>query len=120
MAIVLVADDDGAVLSLVAMVLQRDGFRVLRASNGLEALMVYSSYANKIDLVITDFEMPEMNGAELASRIRERDPSARILIMSGYMQSAGTGQNIAYPVLRKPFRPGELRSAVRGILPAAK
>jgi two-component system cell cycle sensor histidine kinase/response regulator CckA len=119
MPTVLVADDDAAVLSLVAMILQRDGFQVLRASNGLEALMLYNSYSRKIDLVITDFEMPEMNGAELAARIRERDPSARILIMSGYMPSSGERLKQTYPVLRKPFHAAELRSAVREILPAS-
>jgi len=116
MATVLVADDDAAVLALASMILQRDGFQVLRASNGLEALMLYSSYASRIDLVLTDFEMPQMNGAELVARIRERNPTAKVLVMSGYAPSGAAGPVKGCPVLRKPFRPAELRDAVRGIL----
>lgn len=116
MATILLADDDSAVLALAAMILQRDGFHVLRASNGLEALMIYNSYAARIDLVITDFEMPQMNGAELASRIRARNPEAKLLLMTGFMPSGVRGPGRDYPLLRKPFRPGELRDAVRKIL----
>jgi CheY-like chemotaxis protein len=120
MATVLVADDDAAVLALAAMILQRDGFQVLRASNGLEALMLYSSYASRIDLVLTDFDMPQMNGAELVARIRERNPAAKVLMMSGYMPSGAGAPGRGYPVLRKPFRPAELRDAVREMLSRAK
>src|SRR5215468_10987464 len=83
MATVLVVDDDEGVRNITAMILKQKGHDILQASNGLEALMIYSSYRQKIDLVLTDVDMPQINGLELAARIRARDPSKKILLMSG-------------------------------------
>ena len=115
MATVLVVDDDAGVRQLVVMILQRNGHNVLWASNGLEALMVYSSYRSHLDLVLTDVDMPEMNGIELATRIRARDPSKRILLMSGraWDDPKGLGNG---PMLSKPFLPDQLIAAVEGVL----
>src|SRR5215471_1069024 len=115
MATVLVVDDDEGVRNLTAIILKMKGHEILTASNGLEALMVYSSYRQKVDLVLTDVDMPQMNGIELAGRIQARDPSKRILLMSG---RAGDGSKDAerYPMLPKPFLPDQLTSAVESIL----
>src|SRR6476646_5973148 len=83
MATILVVDDDPGVRMLVELVLHQKGFETMSASDGLEALMVYSSYRVKLDLVLTDIDMPQMNGIELAVRIRELDPAKRIVMMSG-------------------------------------
>ena len=58
MATVLVVEDEEALRQLVAMLLQNKGHDVLQACNGLEGLMVYSSYRTRLDLVLTDIDMP--------------------------------------------------------------
>ena len=73
MATVLVVEDNEALRQLVMMILQQKGHDVLCASNGLEGLMVYSSYRTRLDLVLTDIDMPQMNGIALATRIRALD-----------------------------------------------
>jgi two-component system, cell cycle sensor histidine kinase and response regulator CckA len=117
MAAVLIIDDDGAVRQLVKLILQQKGYEVLLASNGLEGLMVYSTYHSRIDLVLTDIDMPEMNGIELANRIRDREPSKNILLMSG--RPVGDPQRPDVPILPKPFRPDQLIDAVEAALGAA-
>src|SRR5215472_454585 len=117
MATVLVVDDDEGVRNITAMILKQKGHDILQASNGLEALMIYSSYRLKIDLVLTDVDMPQMNGLELAARIRARDPSKRILLMSG-RAVAGLGNPENYPMLSKPFLPSQLVAAVDSALEA--
>jgi len=113
MATVLVVDDDDGVRNLVAIILQKNGHETLSASNGLEGLFVYSSYRHKIDLVLTDIEMPQITGLELASRIRDRDPQKMILLMSGRPRQPAFG---AYPLLARPFSPDQLIAAVNRLL----
>jgi len=97
------------------MILKENGHEVLCASNGLEALMVYSSYRLGIDLVLTDVDMPQMTGLELAARIRAHDPAKKILLMSGRVPDDIKGAE-NYPMLNKPFRPGQLVAAVAAML----
>jgi CheY-like chemotaxis protein len=83
-----------------------------------EALMVYSSYQSKVDLVLTDVVMPGMNGVELANRIRAFDPTIKILLMSGSVPD-----DIKVPpdlqLLAKPFIPKQLIRIVEQTLEVA-
>jgi len=115
MATILVVDDDDGVRQIAVMILKLKGHETLAASNGLEALMVYSSYRHDVDLVLTDVDMPGMNGIELANRVRDRDPSKKVLLMSGRAVAGIKGAD-AYPMLAKPFLPDQLVGAVDGIL----
>jgi len=119
MATILIVDDDPAVLRLTSMILERNGYGIVRASNGLEALMLYTSYAQRLDLVLTDVDMPEMDGVELASRIRSTDPSAKVLLMSGRIPE-GVQPSELDRVLLKPFRTERLLTAVRQVLSAGE
>jgi two-component system cell cycle sensor histidine kinase/response regulator CckA len=65
MANVLVVDDESAIVQLLTLALNQSGCTVLNASSGVEALMPFSSYRSKIDLLMTDITMPGMNGLEL-------------------------------------------------------
>jgi CheY-like chemotaxis protein len=115
MATVLVVDDDAGVRQIAAIILEQKGHQILKASNGLEGLMVYSSYRANLDLVLTDIDMPQMNGIELAARIRARDPSKKILLMSGRAPDDCPGAD-NYPMLSKPFGPDQLMAAVDELL----
>ncbi len=100
---------------MAALLLQRAGYGVVCASNGLEALMLYSSYGKQVDAIVTDIDMPEMDGIEFAARVCASDPNARILLMTGCMPE-GASVACGCRVLMKPFRPQELVSAVKEIV----
>lgn len=100
------------------LVLANAGYSIVTAQSGAEALDVYGSGAN-FDLLITDFKMPGMNGIELEGEILRRDPSAKVLLVSGYggidcaLEALNKG---AMDFLRKPFTPDALRDAVRSVI----
>ena len=112
MAGVLVAEDDKSLLDFLTMVLRQAGHDVHTASNGVEALMKYSSYRSSIDVVVTDVVMPGINGVELAVRLCALNPALPILLMTGFVPD-----DIALPcdlqVLLKPFQPGRLLDAIQ-------
>ena len=115
---ILLVEDEDPVRELVRRVLETAGYTVLAADrpSAAERLLAESS---EIDLLLSDVVMPEMSGYELAIRISERRPDIRMLFMSGYAHRA-SGEEIAEGrLLRKPFAPEQLTSAVRAALDAA-
>ena len=85
---ILLVDDNQAIRKVVAEVLELKGYRVLQAVNGKEAFEISIQPGTHIDVLITDVIMPEMNGYELGSRLREAMPHLKILYMSGYTEQA--------------------------------
>jgi len=111
----LVIDDDTDVREIMTGVLADIGYKIHEASNGAVALEMLSTVQPK--LIIIDFAMPGMNGAEVALAVRQRYPDQRILFVSGFSDSSAVEKAIGNaPVLRKPFRPVELAEAVRTTL----
>jgi two-component system cell cycle sensor histidine kinase/response regulator CckA len=111
--VLLLVEDEPAVRGLFAMSLRRDGYYVLEASNGAEALTVVEQ-AGRVDLVITDVVMPVMKGPELATRLREKLPDLRFIFVSGYLVSEELGPNAQ--LLQKPFVRQDLLKKVFDIL----
>jgi CheY-like chemotaxis protein len=111
MATILVADDEPLMLGLVSMILERAGYRVVRASNGLEALLLYESYASRIDLVLTDIDMPQMNGVEMAHRILATHPGSKVVFMTGGLPDEYALPE-GCPLVRKPFQANGLVGVV--------
>ena len=115
----LVVDDDETLLRLIAVSLQRAGFVVHTAANGVEAIAVASR--ESIDLLITDILMPEMEGIELIGRLRQSTPQLRVIAMSGggtigaehCLKLASSLK--AAGVLEKPFPINALVSMVRDL-----
>lgn len=100
MSVILVADDDRAVRRLVCTVLRSAGHRLLEAGNGVEAVALFRSNPDDIDLVITDMMMPVVNGAQAIARIRETRPGMPIILITGFTdEPAPPGVDI----LPKPF-----------------
>lgn len=98
--IVLMVDDEPAQRQLFAFALRREGYWVLEARNGAEALDV-ATQAGRLDLVVSDIVMPVMKGPEMANRLRERFPEAQVLFVSGYLLNDELGPNAH--VMQKPF-----------------
>jgi signal transduction histidine kinase len=112
--VILVVDDDRQVRRFVSSSLQTLGYETYEAANGAAALEMLDTL--RPTLLISDFAMPGMNGAELASRAQRRLPGLRILIMSGYADSAAIDTAVgATRILRKPFDVSELSTAVADV-----
>jgi CheY-like chemotaxis protein len=112
---ILVIDDDPDVRGFIVTSLEEQGYRVREASDGEEGL---KALADELpDLVILDFIMPGMSGAEVASRIRADCPGHPILFISGYSETEAVKRTAPdVPLLPKPFRADALNKAVRGAM----
>ena len=115
---ILLVDDEEGVRKLLSAVLHNGGYTVIEAANGLAALSVYEKNSHKIDLVLTDVVMPQMNGFELGLRLAEKNPDLRILYVSGYRDSPINSPPGEPPkaFLNKPFTPDVLLTKVREVL----
>ncbi len=113
MAILLV-EDDPVLLNLLDRILAGEGYRVEPAASGPEALEVFRQRPGEFRLLITDMEMPAMNGGELARAIRASRPDLPVLFISGFCASAPRLARSAF--LAKPFTPTELRASLDRLL----
>lgn len=116
---ILLTDDHDAVRWVVAEVLKRDGYTVLVAKDGEEALGLSEGYAAPIHLLVTDFMMPHLNGRQLAERLKPLRPDMKVLFLSGHAEGVADqgglpGQEA--PFLQKPFVPDVLTRKVREVL----
>ena len=119
---ILVADDESHILNVVSLKLRNAGFRVITARDGQEAFELAN--AEKPDLLITDYHMPQMSGIELCRKLRESAETASIpaimLTARGYAMEAGdTEESGIRHVISKPFSPRQLLSVVNDVLALA-
>jgi len=116
---VLVADDDADVLNLVRFRLERDGLRVLTATDGIEALKI--ARAQRPNVCVLDVMMPKLGGLELVKRLRD-DPSTRttrIILLTARSADDHVDEGFEFGAddyITKPFNPQELRQRVRAQL----
>ena len=111
--VILVVDDEAQLRKLTSLLLGREGYRVLLASSGDDALNVSRGYAGRIHLLLTDVEMPGMSGEELASQLLIERPGMPVLLNSANLSYS---QQTNFPFLAKPFTPAQLRTAVANAL----
>ena len=118
--VLLVVDDDEGVREVTATRLTEAGYAVREAASGLQALA--SLEGNPcVDLVVLDFAMPGMNGAEAAAELRKRWPAMPVVFVTGFADTAAlrqAGADGSDAVVLKPFRDGELERKVAGVLAA--
>jgi signal transduction histidine kinase/CheY-like chemotaxis protein len=113
--LILIVEDEKAVLDMAAMVLRSQGHTVLTASGPLEALKVFEHFSDDIDLLLTDIMMPDMTGPEMAKLMRVMHPNLRIIFMSGYADRhirANDFPGEQIPFIMKPFNPAEMTRIV--------
>ena len=113
---ILVVEDTDDVRKMICQILEHNGYTVLEAANGVEALQISGS-GQAIHLVLTDVVMPHMNGRELAEHLQRTQPETRLIFMSGYTEDPMVNRLGQLPVfLAKPFTPGALTTKIREVL----
>jgi PAS domain S-box-containing protein len=118
-ATILFVDDDEAVRTIAVTILRSAGYTVTAARNGKEALAALASLSSPLDMLVTDVVMPGMNGMEVASHVRQRFASVRVLYVSGYTEDAVVHHGIleeGVQLLQKPFTATDLLQRVRNLL----
>jgi PAS domain S-box-containing protein len=118
---ILVVEDEEAVRSLVREILQANGYQILEASSGEEALAVLKQNTKPIQLLLTDVIMPTMSGKELAESLKSLHREMRVLYMSGYTDNAIIHHGVldsGTAFIQKPFTPDSLLRKVREVMNA--
>ncbi|MBS7845461.1 response regulator [Pseudomonas fluorescens] len=111
---ILVVEDDAIVRMLIVDVLEELEFQVLEAADAEEALKVVEDSSNVINLMMTDVGLPDMDGKQLATKVRELRAELPILFASGYADSIDVPEGMH--VIGKPFSIDQLRDKVKVIL----
>ena len=119
MARILLADDDAATRDLVRRALTMDGHEVILTQDGAEALERLEGRGARVDLLISDVQMPGLDGIELVEKGLKASPRLRVILMSGFVGELDRAERLKGKVARvlaKPFTLDEMRSAVKGVL----
>jgi len=112
---ILFVEDEGALREMLGLILRQNGYNVLEARNGKDALRLIESHNGEIHVLITDLVMPEMNGIELAAELIRSRPTLPIIYVTGYSdQAIQPGPLIE--CLEKPFSPDVLLRTLRSVL----
>ena len=117
--VILVVEDQSEVRKMACDILRRNGYMVLEAEGGQQALHVVDSYQGRIDMVLTDVIMPDLNGRVLYQRLLEKRPGLRVIYMSGYTANVISHHGVldsGINFIQKPFSLRELTAKVRTVL----
>ena len=120
--LILIVDDEAAVRSITKRVLEANGYRTLAASNGIEAVALYTEKGPQIDLVVTDLNMPCMDGLDTLAELRKLNPNVRAVVCTGagFVQESLAASDLAqYACLKKPFDATSLLNTVQQALKTA-
>ncbi len=118
---ILIVDDEARMVEVVAMVLRRVGYECISCGSGAEALTVLA--ARDVDVIVTDWKMPEMDGFELLRRVRERHGGVPVIFMTAYgdiPSAVAAMREGAFDYVTKPFDNEELKSLVARALELTK
>ena len=118
-ATILVVEDEAGIRALVRKILHRQGYEVLEAASGDEALALSHEYPSNIDMLITDVVMPKMDGPGLVREVRETHPEMKVIFISGYTEDSfrqhlDSDSNIHF--LPKPFSLKQLATKVKEVI----
>jgi CheY-like chemotaxis protein len=119
MAHILLADDDAATRDLVRRALEADGHKVQVTQDGSEALDRIKQSGGKFDLLVSDVDMPLLDGVTLAERVARLQPGLPVLLMSGFPDQLDRAKAVSGPhvaVISKPFTLDQVRESVRKLL----
>lgn len=110
---ILLVDDDFGVRKVLSQSLEMDGYRVLEAHSGADAIRVYEQHVGAIDLLLSDIVMGGMSGIDLAERLKSSKPNLKVILMSGHFNGPLEG---GWHFIEKPFSPAMVRDKVAHVL----
>jgi two-component system cell cycle sensor histidine kinase/response regulator CckA len=110
---ILLVEDEPAIRRLITTALTREGYRVLEARTGPEALSVFDEHGNTLDLLISDIRLPYIDGREIIDRLRQRRPTLKVLAISADPLNAPADGSV---FLAKPFSRKDFLNTVRAVL----
>ena len=116
---VLLAEDDATIRRMIQLTMESEGYTILAATDGQEAIEISSSYEGDIHLLLTDVIMPKMNGQELANTMLQSRPEMEVIFMSGYTDDAISHHGVLEPgvhFIQKPITPSILAKKLREVL----
>ena len=114
--VILVVDDEVMIRNVAHITLEADGYFILAAHDGEEALHISRKFPGTIHAVLSDVMMPKMDGLQLRERILKERPGIKVLLMSGYVDASPLSN---VPFLAKPFDPAILKDRIRQLLTSA-
>jgi PAS domain S-box-containing protein len=117
--VVLIVEDEAALREVTRRILARNGYEVLVASSGYQAINLATANAQRLDVLLTDVVMPGMQGKEVAERVRRLRPEVRVLYMSGYTHGLLGVQGVLEPgvhLIEKPFSESSLLAKLHVVL----
>jgi CheY-like chemotaxis protein len=120
---ILIADDEDSMRQLVARAIAMDGHEIVTAQDGAEALEILTRAGGGFDLLLTDIQMPVMDGIALALSVARDFPDLTILLMTGFADQRERASNLnalVHDVVTKPFSVADIRTAVADALAAKK
>jgi CheY-like chemotaxis protein len=120
---ILLAEDDPSIRLMMAATLRAEGYTVLDAADGPSAVALAGKFGVPVDLLVSDFVMPGMNGHEVAETLRPRFPAMKVLLVSAHIEEEPVQKAVQQEAfkkgaafLQKPFRPDDLVRKVRAVL----
>jgi two-component system cell cycle sensor histidine kinase/response regulator CckA len=113
---ILVVDNKEDVLRVVTTILRATGYRVLSANDGASAVKLASNYAEKINLLLSDIEMPGMTGPQLGIDLKKSRPDMHVMLMSGLLGGDLLVLNYGWAFIQKPFLVKKLVEMVSAVL----
>lgn len=116
---ILFVDDEPMILEVGGEMLSELGYRVIAVNGGQEALDIFASGHDRIDLVILDMIMPKLGGGETYDRLKAIDPNVRVILSSGYSIDGEAGEILrkgCNGFIQKPFGLGQLSAKIREVL----
>ncbi len=117
--VILVADDQDYVREVVATMLQSEGYSVLQAEDGLQAVQLVRDRPGRVALALVDYMMPRMNGLEAAAEMRRLEPEMPVILSSGFCEPEAVGDALGNEIcafLHKPYRLAELAATIARVL----
>ena len=116
---ILVVEDEESILNLMTTVLVRAGYTVIAARDGVEAIDQYEKYRKEVALVLTDMGLPKLDGTEVFTMLKLRDPKVKVVLASGYLEPQYRSELLktgAKDFVQKPYDPNEVLKKIRAIL----
>ncbi len=119
--LVLVVDDEPEILERAGVMLEEEGFRIILAKDGFEALQIYGQLSDKISLIILDFFLPVMDGDAVFDELKAINPNVQVVLSSGFAEQTKLGSMLARGLcgfIPKPYTSEKLIDQVRSIIAA--